>query len=104
MEAWERTLRNEPHFHEAMDAFIELQIQGAVHTNLNENIRIADLLDGIQMWEDMDDRTHQRVGYLIAHHCAEFAALCREPVCIIFDHADKNGDGIYRRLKYRKQL
>ena len=101
MEAWERTLRDEQYFHEAMDVFIELQIQGSIHTNLKENIRIIDLLDGIQMWEDMDDRTHQEVGRLIAHHCAELAALCREPVCIVFDHSDKNGNGIYRRLRYR---
>ena len=101
MEAWERTLRNEPCFREAMNVFIELQIQGAANVNADDDIRIIDLLAGIQMWEDMDDWTHQRVGYLIAHHCAEFAALCREPVCIIFDHSDKNGNGIYRRLKYR---
>lgn len=102
MEIWEQDLRNEELFYQAVDVFIEMQIQGRLNPSIDGEILIDDLFSGVSMWENMDDKTHQEVGKLIAHYCPEFAALCRELICIVFDRSDTNGNGIYRRVRYRK--
>lgn len=100
-------LMNHPQFGNAMKVFHWLQEWGDEHRAdpEREGLLISEMLSGDPRWEniastDEIDRVHQDIGYLIAHGFPWFAIMCTLPVYVVFDHADKNHNGIYRLASY----
>ena len=99
---WEATLRANRYFEDAMAVFIEMQRMGSSSMERKSGIHIEDLLAENAVWNGLDDTSHQQAGKLIAHHFAEFAALCPIPIHIVYDYTD--GDhGVYRVVYYHHQ-
>ena len=69
-----------------------------------EEFAIAEMLESDEYWEGMDSQRHMAIGKLIAHNFPMFAAICTEPVYVVFERSEDSGGGhrlgIYRLSTY----
>ena len=97
------TLKEMDYFDEAMTIFIEMQKVAKNWNDKSKSVRIAELLAGKTIWKSIENGVHQQIGKLIAHHWSEFAAMCNIPIYAVYDHTDKNDQGVYRIVYNHKE-
>ena len=97
------TLEGMDYYDEAMTVFIEMQKVAKDWNDKSKSVKIAELLAGKNIWERMKKGVHQQIGKLIAHHWPEFAAMCNIPIYAVYDHTDKNDQGVYRIVYNHKE-
>lgn len=96
-----------PQFANALRTFHWMQEWGDAHRcdKKRDGLLISEMLKGDPRWEHITDdehigQVHQDIGYLIAHGFPLLATMCNLPIYVVFDHADKNHNGIYRLASY----
>ena len=113
-------LIHDPIFSDSLWTFYKMQEWGAEHfDNLigeesdtvahpaeyqREEFKIAQMMEDVEDWNDMDSQRHMAIGKLIAHNFPMFAAICTEPIYVVFDRSVDSGGGhrlgIYRLSTY----
>ena len=96
-----------PQFTNALRTFYGMQEWGDAHScdRKRNGLLISEMLKGDPRWEHIADdehigQVHQDIGYLIAHGFPWLATMCNLPIYVVFDHADKSHNGIYRLASY----
>lgn len=113
-------LIHNPDFSDALWTFYKLQEWGARYfeelvgeqpdTTLHpaeyqrEEYTISQMLENEAEWRNMGSQQHMAIGKLIAHNFPMFAAICTEPLYVVFEKSVDSGGGhrlgIYRLSTY----
>ena len=69
-----------------------------------EEFTISQMMEHEEDWNNMDQQWHMAIGKLIAHNFPMFAAICTEPIYVVFERSEDSGGGhrlgIYRLSTY----
>ena len=90
------------HFRELIGDHSDTTIHPAEYHR--EEFTIVEMIGQDEHWINMDSQRHMSIGKLIAHNFPIFAAICTEPIYVVFERSEYSGGGhrlgIYRLSTY----